>query len=493
VLKKVRLGGVASHLTIQTQLLTRRQSAFQRNESTIRTRICVRALRKGVAGLAIITAENGSGRSASRKTCCRPSLDIPFIMMKPRLMLVSVVAIILIVTSILLRRQFTRDADTGNLPRTQAVIGTAGVGPEAVNSAAKGNPEEGGEPGHLTKPLSRGKAFKFPDYGSFLDSLCPRLSLIDEERILAATNRDVAVLVGLAIGRSPRAQQFLSEALQRAPRDPLVNYAILSRNDSGFDRLRAARTLLELLPDDAEPFYAAALELTKVGDRDGALAYLREAAKRNEFGTLYQPAWDSLLNAYRLAGFPEREAEARILLERGQSIGDTALFELHNRFQPYGGGYVIAPGNEDLAALMLDGMQKALSSPGRILGTYQLQRGLEIHYLQAFLRLTVAGENPAVAWQYFDTPPAEMLAAAKAEIAQLHPVDYFYADKPGIAQRLTNDQRFELIERIKRDGELSAYSWAYQVRPDIFRSPDFPPSVFTKKDWGTYVAEHANP
>ncbi len=76
-----------------------------------------------------------------------------------------------------------------------------------------------------------------------------------------------------------------------------------------------------------------------------------------------------------------------------------------------------------------------------------------------------------------------MLANAQAGLAQVDGIGFFAHDKPGIYYRLDEQQKSELINRIYRDGEVSAYVWAYKTRPDIFRSPEFVPQGVPPEGW----------
>ena len=103
-------------------------------------------------------------------------------------------------------------------------------------------------------------AINFGTYNDYLNSLSRKLTPAEEDAIIANSKRDPQVLLGLALTGSSRAPQFLREVLQRSPENPLVHYEILHRADPGFDRLASARKLVNLVPNDAELWYAAAGE-----------------------------------------------------------------------------------------------------------------------------------------------------------------------------------------------------------------------------------------
>lgn len=325
------------------------------------------------------------------------------------------------------------------------------------------------------------------DYRGFLDSVCRRLTPAEEDRILAESARDSNFLIGLALGGSDRAAQWLHEALLKDSGNPLVHYAILSRNDPGFDRLRSAAEFMKLAPQDAEPLYASAAELVwqkaDRGDRDSAIARLKEAAQRETFSSLHQSALESVIDAYVAAGRSKQEAQARTYLEDISTVGDVAIGKLSLEFDVLQQGKKITPGMEEVAALLLDATEKAIYSSGLSLNSYRQIRSMEIEYLQGFLRASVEAADPSIAGQYLTAPTSEMLAAAQKELKEWENVKYFSLDTPGIYQRLNNGQKSELIERLQRDGQVSAFFWAYKVRPEIFRSPDFMPRGFTKSQW----------
>ena len=89
--------------------------------------------------------------------------------------------------------------------------------------------------------------------------------------------------------------------------------------------------------------------------------------------------------------------------------------------------------------------------------------------------------------KYLPAPASEMLASVQAELAVLKGIMWFGNDKPAIYQRMQPEERAELIERYYRDGEVSAYKWAFQTRPDIFKSPAFPPSDRTLENWAAIL------
>ena len=342
--------------------------------------------------------------------------------------------------------------------------------------------------------LERGKhlgpdpGINFGAYQEFMDSLVRKPTPAEEDAIIASSKRDPQVLLGLALTGSPRAPQFLRELLEKSPEIPLVHYGILRYANAGFDVLASAQKLVSLVPNDAELSYAAAAEAFKVGDRTLATDYLRKGAAQSEFATLHSTELAAKLDAYRLAGSSEEMAQTRVLLENNQTMGDVALFKLHEYLLSDGspGPFKIAPGNEEMAALLLAANQKMVNTKGLTLDSYLGSRGTEIEYLKAFLRASVTGENPAAA-QYLSSPASALHSTAAAEWQKMEPVLIFGNDKPGVYQRLSGDQQRELVERIQKDGEISAFLWANEVRPDIFHSPDFKPQGYSKKAWTEYL------
>jgi hypothetical protein len=197
-------------------------------------------------------------------------------------------------------------------------------------------------------------------YDQYLDEICPRLSAEEEDRLVAESDGDPNVLVGLVFGGSKRGEKWLREALQNGPENPLVHYAILLRKDSGFDRLQSAQKLAKLTPQDASPLQDAAVELLKRGDQEGAIAALREAAGRDQCSTLYSKTIESILDTYKLVGRSENDARVRVLLEGPGRFEGRTVLELGENLGFGAGGMVNnISGKEEAAALMLECLSEA--------------------------------------------------------------------------------------------------------------------------------------
>lgn len=359
----------------------------------------------------------------------------------------------------------------------------ANSGPQLISMSAV---PWGGE----TARPERDSGINFGTYLKYLDSLGRKLTPAEEDAILANSNRDPQVLLGLAMAGSSRGAAFLREALEKAPENPLVHYEILHRGDPGFDRLASAQKLVSLVPNDAELWYAAAAEALAVGNRTLATDYLRNAAAQPDFGSLYNAELAARIEAYQWAGSTEEMAQAKAFLENRPSIGDVALTKLQQYLlteSDSAGPFEMTQGKEEMAAILLNGLEKSANSKGLTLGGYYVARAMEIEFLRSFFEANVTGGNPAAA-KYLTAPASQLLSEASAAFEDLQPVLMFSYDKPGIYQRLSGDQQQELIERIRKDGEVSAFQWAYQERPDIFHSPDFKPQGYSKKMWAEYLS-----
>ena len=125
------------------------------------------------------------------------------------------------------------------------------------------------------------------------------------------------------------------------------------------------------------------------------------------------------------------------------------------------------------------------------MNTYFASRGAEIAYLRAFLQSDFEASVPSSATQYLSAPASDMLTTALSEFKDELPVLYFYLDKPGVYQRLDDGEKSELISRISRDGEISAFKWAYNIRPDIFHSADFVPQGVPREQWIEFTQQWA--
>lgn len=190
-------------------------------------------------------------------------------------------------------------------------------------------------------------------YTPYLEKLCPRPTLDEEERIVAESGRDPHVMLGLVFAYSPRAERWLREAFRAAPEDPLVHYGILSRNDPGYDRLQSALALAKAAPEDAAPLHAAALESLIRGDRSSAIAYLKEAAQLEQLSSFYQSALGAAIDVYQRAGRPEDEARVRIFLESTGRWESVTQLMLEQRLGVRVNSEVQLQGNEEVAPLLL--------------------------------------------------------------------------------------------------------------------------------------------
>ncbi len=321
------------------------------------------------------------------------------------------------------------------------------------------------------------------NYASYLEGLCARLSEAEEDRLLAESGNDVRVLLGLVFANSPRSLQWLKKALLNAPDDPLVHSAILQKDYPGFDRLHSALELARLAPQDASPLYLLALESLKSGDRENGDKYLRDAFHREELSSYKAEARQLAIDNYVQAGRPKGDARARVALENNGSDSEGAILsELAAGLKVVGPDRTTLWGSDERVAMLIDAEQKLrfsahsdlMASGGALMG-------------EAYLLDKISEAPIERLGKYLPAPASEMLANAKAELAIMKDIMWFGNDKPAIYQRLQPEERIELIDRFYRDGEVSAYKWAYQTRPDIFKSPDFPPSDRTKENWAAIL------
>ncbi len=326
--------------------------------------------------------------------------------------------------------------------------------------------------------------YNFDYYDSYLNQLCPSLTEAEEDRLLTSSGRSAKVLMGLFFADldSARAKQWLREALLKAPNDPLVHYAVLSKAWPEFDRLHSALELAKLAPNDAAPLHAAALESLNRGDRAAAIAYLTQAAERSDFSSLSKDALDAAIASYQSVGRTESEARTRVLLQGGSQWEGVAGWDLNEQLKILGPDGTTLWGSDEVTSLLINAHQKALSAPYADLITYTGARMDEINFFAA-----IAADPSDRLAQYLPAPASELLANAKAGLAAVDGIAVFFCDKPGIYQRLDEQQRIELINRIYQDGEVSAYRWAYQTRPDIFRSPDFVPQGMWPGTWASML------
>lgn len=318
-------------------------------------------------------------------------------------------------------------------------------------------------------------------YNEFLDRLCPRLTTAEEDALIGSG--DAQTLVGLTYAGSERPEMLLKEALRRDPHSPLVHYAILAHPYPGFDRLKSALELAKLAPLDAAPLYAAALEAFNRGDRESTISYLTEAAQRTEFSSFQAAARDAAIYAFQLAGRSQDDARTRVLLQNNGEWEVATLGHLREGLGIIGPDGQTLWGSDYATALLLDASQKSLDAPGLDLLTYQTALVDGTDYLRAIERMQASDRFN----DYLSVPVPEWLSQLEAKNVELKPILLFSRDKAGVYQRLEDSQKVELIDRIAREGELAAFLWAYQTRPDIFRSSDFRPQGAHPLFWNRYV------
>jgi tetratricopeptide (TPR) repeat protein len=391
---------------------------------------------------------------------------------------VGILGFAIVALAILLALRARDLRNQSSIPNAKAPLSIAAEG----NGPSKPDKEASKDgPGKQSNGRS---LFQIGLYDRYLDEICPRLSAEEEDRLVAESGGDPNVLVGLVFSGSKRGEKWLREALQKAPENPLVHYAILSKVYPGFDRLQSALALAKLAPQDATPLQAAAFELLKKGDQEGAIAALRESAGRDRSSTLYSKAVESAVDTFKLAGRSGDDARVRMFLDGPGRFEGVTLLKLGQDLGLYKASRVEdVSGKEEVAALMLDAFQKGIYSKGLDLRAYTEYRMNELQYLRAFLRTGANTADRSSIEKYFTSPLSEMYSRAKAECDEVSDLMLFSADKPGIYKRLNPKEKTELIERIAKDGETSAFLWAYQTRRDIFRSPNFVPRGWPADGW----------
>ena len=330
------------------------------------------------------------------------------------------------------------------------------------------------------RPVDGSHGVPFITYAAYLDGLCAPLSEAEEDRLLAETGGSARALLGLAFGSSPRSLQWLQQALLKAPDDPLVHYAVLRTAFPQLDRLHSAKELIRLAPQDASPLYVLALESFNNANLEDADKYLLEAFHRETLSSYKAEALQLMIDNYVAAGRSEAAARTRVALDYGRYTDweRDMVSNLAAKLNVVGPDGITLWGNDERTAMLVDADQKLHFS-----ATSDLMSSGGALMAEAYLLKVLAAAPGEKLGKYLPAPASEMLDNAKAERAVMTDIMWFAHDKPGIYQRLQPEQRTELIDRFYRDGEVSAYKWAYQTRPDIFQSPNFVPNGRTKEWW----------
>jgi hypothetical protein len=331
--------------------------------------------------------------------------------------------------------------------------------------------------------LASALELRFGSYDEYLDRICPRLTVAEEDNLIESSD-DAKTLIGLLFAGSKRPVLLLKEALRREPNNPLVHYAILARRFPEFDHLQSALILAKLAPDYSTPLYAAALEALNSANREDAMSYLAKAAERSESSAFRTEALEAAINSFQLAGRSEDDARTRVLLQNNGQWEAVVLGDLRDALGIIGPDRKTLWGSDVATTTLLDASQKILNSPGFDLASYHAALADLTDYLEAIVEAQASRFD-----NYMSMPPAKWLDYAKAQDAELRPVLMFAHDKAGVYERLDKSQRVELIKRISQEGELPAFLWAYQTRPDIFRSAEFRPRTAHPRFWARYVSQ----
>ena len=351
----------------------------------------------------------------------------------------------------------------------------------SIGGASRLGEDAGKEAMQLGKTQERAS---FVSYKSYLNKLCPPLSEAEEERLARESGDDVRVLLGFVFENSPRSIRWLEKALKKAPNDPLVLYTVYHKEYPGADQIHAAKELARLAPKDASPLYFLALESLKKGDRASADQYLQDASQREWFSSFTPEARQLAIDNYVMAGRSEADARARVALEDyGHGRERDIVGKLSSQLNLLGPDGVTIWASPENTAMLLDAREKMIRySSGTDLTTYSGTLLAEIAYLRG-----IAAEPTGRTGEYLTAPASEILANVKAESDSMMGVTWFGGDKPGIYQRLQPEEQIELIDRFYRDGEISAFQWAYNTRPDIFNSPSFAPLGQSPENWAAIL------
>ena len=176
-------------------------------------------------------------------------------------------------------------------------------------------------------PQARPKAEK-PTFAQFIARLqnegSPELRPEQLDLYLQQNQRNAGSL--MAAFRTTGEKEFLKEALEKYPHDPLVNYAAAFRSDTPEERAQHLAELKQTAPDNALPSYLTAYDLFKSGRPDEAAQELLAASGKSGWQDYSSAFIQNAEEAYRAAGYSQTEAKllanAGLLLPQMQELRD---------------------------------------------------------------------------------------------------------------------------------------------------------------------------
>lgn len=320
------------------------------------------------------------------------------------------------------------------------------------------------EPHASTPPLPIGPGKIFVDAKEWLDEFCPKLTLEEEERLLAEYGRTPMVLIALASMNRERAKIHLEEALATYPDDPDVLLTAYSyRNNLEIDGIQLLERLKEARPDDAFPHFVLARKLLTDGDKVSAENELLQAYNKKVFSpSLAESLRQQEIQLLTSADRTRDQALARATANRPNFGGGVGNIFAHVGGLTSDEAFGEAP--QKLAALLIDVSQQMQQGSSVDQANFRLQQ--EKQLLDKFAQAEEAGTNVIG----FPKPPAILAQEVQAEVDALQPHSRQSQRFVPMMQALDDKARSEFLNVFDQEGELAAIQWVEQQRPEVYQN-----------------------
>ena len=209
-----------------------------------------------------------------------------------------------------------------------------------------------------------------------------KLTVAQLQKYLAENGRNAESLI--TASRLTGDLSLLREAAQRFPQDPRVQFEMAMRSEDPAEKQRAVEAFAELDTDNALASYLAAVQAFDLGDSDGAVKRLMEAAQRPEFRDYMMANVQASEDALKSVGQPEVEAKAAAMFGAPLPF-ISRLNELGRKMSDLARSYVES-GDTNSAAI-ISGMGQTMGeqlqhAPGRTLIHELVGEGVETRFLR---------------------------------------------------------------------------------------------------------------
>jgi hypothetical protein len=314
---------------------------------------------------------------------------------------------------------------------------------------------------------------------ALLESICPRLSEIEEKQYFEKYGRNAASLIGLLETGSPNGRKYLGEALSSFPDDPLVQYAALAWAHPDLNLKTCSGILGKFFPNDSLHRQVQVKELLLTGDLAGALAKLKVSAV-SQTTTNFSKEIHSLANeVWQRTGRTPGQVSTRAALE-GKPLPQGGL--IRDLVSLFGTDKPLDQMPEEARSALpyiAYSFQDLVESTEIRLDDNILARVGEREALEKLLEI-YGSNQPA---DLFPVPLEQMIAQATKEEIKMGGLAEFVWQLTDLYQRIEPDQQTEFVRITNESGQQKAMVWLFENNPNVFIDPDYPPSNIPKEAW----------